>query len=174
MSGHESFAAYVLAGTRPGGDPVALAIGLEDYTADIGVQRTLAGHESFWARSQVINGAKAAGVQPIDTVFSDVTDMEGLRQSCLEAKELGFVGKGCIHPRQIAVVHEAFAPQAAEIEKAKRIVLAFEEAESKGLGVVSLGSKMIDAPVVKRALTTVETAVLVGKLAEDWRDATSD
>mgnify|MGYP002065671676 CR=1 FL=1 len=57
----------------------ALTIGLEDYTADIGVQRTLAGHESFWARSQVINGAKAAGVQPIDTVFSDVTDKEGLR-----------------------------------------------------------------------------------------------
>ena len=152
---------------------VALAIGLEDYTADIGVQRTLEGTESFWARSQVINGAKAAGVQPIDTVFSDVTDMEGLYQSVLEAKSLGFVGKGCIHPRQIQVVHEAFAPDEQEINRAKTIVVAFEEAQSKGLGVVSLGSKMIDAPVVKRALTTVTTAMRVGKLDGDWRDTDS-
>ncbi len=152
---------------------VALAIGLEDYTADIGAQRTLAGNESFWARAQVINGAKAAGVQPIDTVFSDVTDMEGLRRSVLEAKSLGFVGKGCIHPRQISVVQEAFAPDEEEIARAKKIVLAFEEAESKGLGVVSLGSKMIDAPVVKRALTTVETALKMGKLQGDWRDIDS-
>lgn len=150
---------------------VALAIGLEDYTADIGAQRTLEGTESFWARSQVINGAKAAGVQPIDTVFSDVTDMDGLYQSVLEAKSLGFVGKGCIHPRQIQVVHEAFAPDEIEIDRAKQIVVAFEEAQSKGLGVVSLGSKMIDAPVVKRALTTVTTAMKVGKLDGDWREA---
>lgn len=152
---------------------VALAVGLEDYTADIGVQRTLAGTESFWARCQIINGAKAAGVQPIDTVFSDVSDMAGLHESVLEAKSLGFAGKGCIHPRQIAVVHEAFAPDEAEIAKAKQIVLAFEEAETKGLGVVSLGSKMIDAPVVKRALTTVETAMKVGKLQGDWREIDS-
>ncbi|MCP4571536.1 MAG: HpcH/HpaI aldolase/citrate lyase family protein [bacterium] len=149
---------------------VGLAIGLEDYTADIGVQRTLEGTESFWARAQVINGAKAAGVQPFDTVFSDVSDMEGLTASCQEAKRLGFVGKGCIHPRQIAVVHQAMAPDEAEITKAQRIVLAFEEAEGKGLGVVSLGSKMIDAPVVKRALATVETALTVGLLDVDWRE----
>ena len=149
---------------------VGLAIGLEDYTADIGAQRTLAGTESFWARAQVLNGAKAAGVQPIDTVFSDVTDMEGLATSVREAKSLGFVGKGCIHPRQIMVVHEAFAPEEAEIDRARKIVLAFEEAEAQGLGVVSLGSKMIDAPVVKRALTTVESAIRVGRLNADWRE----
>jgi len=149
---------------------VGVAVGLEDYTADIGVQRTLEGRESFWARSQVINGARAAGVQPIDTVFSDVADMAGLRASVLEAKSLGFVGKGCIHPRQIAVVHEAFAPREDEIARAQTIVLAFEEAERNGLGVVSLGSKMIDPPVVKRSLTTVETAVMVQKLDADWRD----
>jgi len=149
---------------------VALAIGLEDYTADIGVQRTLEGKESFWMRSQVVNAARAAGVQPIDTVFSDVTDMEGLRLSVLEAKALGFDGKGCIHPRQIAVVHDAFAPSEAEITKATKIVLAFEAAEARGLGVVSLGSKMIDPPVVKRALRTVKLAVDVGKLPENWRE----
>ena len=149
---------------------VALAVGLEDYTADIGVQRTLEGKESFWMRSQVVNAARAAGVQPIDTVFSDVTDMEGLRESVLEAKALGFDGKGCIHPRQIAVVHEAFAPSDAEIAKATRIVRAFEDAEKRGLGVVALGSKMIDPPVVKRALRTEKLAVATGKLPADWRE----
>ncbi|MBN2172436.1 MAG: HpcH/HpaI aldolase/citrate lyase family protein [Candidatus Krumholzibacteriota bacterium] len=149
---------------------VALAIGLEDYTADLGVQRTAEGTESFWMRGQVINAARAAGIQPIDTVFSDVADQEGLRASVLEAKRLGFDGKGCIHPRQIAVVHEAFAPEAAEIEKARRIVLAFEEAASRGLGVVSLGSKMIDPPVVKRAQHTVQLALATGLLTENWRE----
>jgi len=138
----------------------ALAIGLEDYTADIGTQRTNEGHESIFARQMLVNAARAAGIQPIDTVFSDVTDMEALRQSVVEAKSLGFEGKGCIHPRQIKVVHEAFAPTEDEIEKAKKIVLAFEEAEKKGLGVVSLGSKMIDPPVVKRALRTLQLAKL--------------
>ena len=148
----------------------SLAIGLEDYTADIGVQRTKEGGESLWMRGQVINAARAAGVQPIDTVFSDVADSEGLRASVLEAKSLGFDGKGCIHPRQIATVNEAFAPTTAEVDKAKRIVLAFDEASSRGLGVVSLGSKMIDPPVVKRALHTVELAVACGVLDADWRD----
>lgn len=136
----------------------ALTIGLEDYTADIGAQRTPEGRESFWARSQVVNAARAAGVTPIDTVFSDVDDMDGLRQAVLEAKSLGFEGKGCIHPRQIPVVHEAFAPTPEELEKAERIVAAFEEAQAKGLGAVSLGSKMIDAPVVKRAQRIVALA----------------
>lgn len=147
----------------------ALAIGLEDYTADLGTQRTNEGKESFFARNMLINAAKAAGVQAIDTVFSDVSDMEGLKQSVIEAKTLGFGGKGCIHPRQIPVVHKAFAPAQEEIEKAKKIVLAFEDAERKGLGVVSLGSKMIDPPVVKRALRTIELAIHNNLLGKNWR-----
>ena len=147
----------------------ALAIGLEDYTADIGTQRTNEGRESIFARQMLVNAAKAAGIQAIDTVFSDVADMEALRQSVIEAKSLGFEGKGCIHPRQIKVVHEAFAPTSEEIEKAKKIVLAFEEAEKKGLGVVSLGSKMIDPPVVKRALKTINLALLNNQISKDWR-----
>jgi citrate lyase subunit beta / citryl-CoA lyase len=140
----------------------ALTIGLEDYTADIGTQRTNEGKESFLARQMIVNAAKAAGIQAIDSVFSDVSDMEALRQSVIEAKSLGFEGKGCIHPRQIKVVHEAFAPTVEEIQKAKKIVLAFEEAEKKGLGVVSLGSKMIDPPVVKRAVRTIDLAKISG------------
>ncbi len=147
----------------------ALAIGLEDYTADIGTQRTEEGKESFFARSMVVNAARAAGIQPIDTVYSDVSNMEGLKQSVIEAKSLGFEGKGCIHPRQVKVVHEAFAPTPEEIEKAKKIVLAFEDAEKKGLGVVSVGSKMIDPPVVKRAQKTINLALLNNQIGKDWR-----
>ncbi len=147
----------------------SLAIGLEDYTADLGVQRTNEGNESIFARSMLINASKAAGIQAIDTVFSDVTDMDALRESVIEAKSLGFEGKGCIHPRQIQVVHEAFAPTEKEIEKAKKIVLAFDNATAKGLGVVSLGSKMIDAPVVKRAQHTIELAMLNNLLPENWK-----
>nr|MBC8450591.1 citrate lyase subunit gamma [bacterium] len=164
--------AYEIAAASP--SVVALAIGLEDYTADIGTERTNVGRESFWARAQVVNGARAAGVQAIDTVFSDVTDMEGLMESVLEAKSLGFDGKGCIHPRQIDVVHKGFAPKEKEIDKAKKIVIAFEKAETEGLGVVSLGSKMIDPPVVKRALRTVDMAVRSGLLPEDWREGGAD
>ncbi len=150
---------------------VSLAIGLEDYTADIGTSRTLEGTESFLARSMLVNAARAAGIQAIDTVFSDVGDMEGLQESVLEAKGLGFDGKGCIHPRQISVIHQGFAPSQAEITKAQKIVFAFDEAEKKGLGVVSLGSKMIDPPVVKRAIRTINLAVDSGILASNWKSA---
>ncbi len=147
----------------------ALAIGLEDYTADIGTQRTDEGRESLFARNIVVNAARAAGIQPIDTVYSDVTNMEGLRESAIEAKSLGFDGKGCIHPRQVEVVHKAFAPTEQEIGKAKKIVKAFKEAEKKGLGVVSIGSKMIDAPVVKRAQKTTQLAIMNNLLNANWQ-----
>jgi len=148
----------------------SLAIGLEDYTADLGTRRTVEGTESFFARSMVVNAARAAGIQPIDSVFSDVGDMEGLRQNVLRSKALGFDGMGCIHPRQIVVIHETFAPTPEEIEKAKKIVFAFHRAQEQGLGVVSLGTKMIDPPVVKRALNTINLALKMNKLAENWRE----
>jgi citrate lyase subunit beta / citryl-CoA lyase len=148
----------------------SLAIGLEDYTADLGTKRTAEGTESFFARSMVVNAARAAGIQPIDSVFSDVGDMEGLRQNVLRSKGLGFDGMGCIHPRQIVVIHETFAPTADEIDKAKKIVFAFHKAQEKGLGVVALGTKMIDPPVVKRALNTINLALKMNKLAENWRE----
>jgi citrate lyase subunit beta/citryl-CoA lyase len=147
----------------------ALAVGLEDYTADLGTQRSNDGIESFMARSKIVNAAKASHIQAIDTVFSDVNDMQGLELSVIEAKQLGFEGKGCIHPRQVAVINKAFLPTNEEIDKAKKIVLAFDYAKSKGLGVVSLGSKMIDAPVVKRAERTVKLALDYGILEKDWK-----
>ncbi len=147
---------------------VALAIGLEDFTADLGVPRTREGKESFYARSRLVNAAKAAGIQPIDSVFSDVSDMEGLRHGVLNSKAMGFEGMGCIHPRQIAVIKQGFAPDEEEIEKSKNIVIAFEEARRKGLGVVALGSKMIDPPVVARAQKTIDLAIKLGRLSKNW------
>jgi len=149
---------------------VSLAIGLEDYTADIGTRRTQEATESFFARSMVVNAARAAGIQPIDSVFSDVADMEGLAENVRRSKAMGFDGMGCIHPRQIRVIHESFAPTGDEIEKAKKIVAAFHDAEEKGLGVVALGSKMIDPPVVKRALNTITLAIKMNKLDQNWRE----
>ena len=149
---------------------VAMAIGLEDYTADLGTKRTNEATESFFARTMLVNACRAAGIQPIDSVFSDVSDMEALKKNVLTSKSLGFDGMGCIHPRQIRVIQENFGPDAADIEKAKKIVNAFIIATEKGLGVVSLGSKMIDPPVVKRAERTIKLAVSLGKLAPNWRD----
>jgi len=136
----------------------ALTIGLEDYTADLGVAKTSEGRESLYARTRLLNAAKAAGIQANDSVFGDIGDMDGLRRWAETARALGFEGMGCVHPGQIRIVHEAFAPTPAEIEKALKIVAAFQEAEQKGLGVVSLGSKMIDPPVVERARKLVERA----------------
>lgn len=154
------------------GNVVAMAIGLEDYTADLGTKRTLEAAESFLARTTVVNACRAAGIQPIDSVFSDIGDVEGLKKNVLTSKSLGFDGMGCIHPRQIRVIHENFAPDQAEIEKAKKIVAAFIDATKKGLGVVSLGTKMIDPPVVKRAQKTIDLAIGMGLLEQNWYEAT--
>ncbi len=151
---------------------VAMAIGLEDFTADIGVKRTKEGKESLFARMRMVNACKAAGIQPIDSVFSDVGDEEGLRATVKESKMLGFEGIGCIHPRQIAPIHESFAPDNSEIEKAEKILKAFKEAEKKGLGVISIGSKMIDPPVVKRAEKIVNLALELGILSKKQSDKT--
>ena len=148
---------------RPG-SVAAIAIGLEDYTADLGVQRTLEGTESFYARSRIIVSAKAAKIQPIDSVFSDVNDTEGLRQTVLVSKTMGFEGMGCIHPRQISVIRDGYAPDLKEIRKSRDIVNAYEEARKAGLGVVALGSRMIDAPVVSRAQRILELAGKLGLL----------
>ena len=141
---------------------VALAIGLEDYTADLGVKRTPSGSESFYARARVVNACKAAAIQPIDSVFSDVGDTEGLIKNVKESKALGFEGMGCIHPRQIRLVHEGFRPGEKEIIKAEKIIEAFQDAKSRGLGVIAMGTKMIDPPVFKRARRTMQLAYQFG------------
>jgi citrate lyase subunit beta/citryl-CoA lyase len=141
---------------------VAMTIGLEDYTADLGVVKTAAGTESLYARQRLVNVARAAGVQAIDSVYGDVGDTEGLVSWATRSSAMGFEGMGCIHPRQIAPIHAAFAPTQAELDKALAIVDAFAEAERRGLAVVSLGTRMIDPPVVLRAQRLVRQAKRAG------------
>jgi citrate lyase subunit beta/citryl-CoA lyase len=152
----------------------ALTIGLEDYTADMGVVKTPEGEESRWARSRLVNAARAAGIQAIDSVYGDVADEEGLLAWGRRARGMGFVGMGCIHPRQIRVIHRAFAPSEEELQKALRIVEAFEEAQARGLGVVSLGTKMIDRPVVLRARQLVARAREAGLIQAEGDTASGN
>lgn len=150
---------------------VAMAIGLEDYTADIGVKRTNTAEESLYARTRMVNAAKAAGIQPIDSVFSDVGDMDALLENVKKSKQLGFEGMGCIHPRQIPVIHQGFTPEMKDLEKSMKIVDAAIKADTQGLGVVSLGTKMIDPPVVKRHKKQLERAIRMGVVKENWHES---
>jgi citrate lyase subunit beta/citryl-CoA lyase len=129
----------------------ALCFGAEDFSRDIGARRSASGAESLYVRQALVVAAKAAGIQAHDSVFSDVDDEPGLAASCAEARALGFDGKGLVHPRQIAIAHNAFDPSPAELEAAARVVAALEAAEAEGSGVASLDGKMIDAPVAARA-----------------------
>jgi citrate lyase subunit beta / citryl-CoA lyase len=126
------------------------------------VVKTPEGAETLYARQRLVNAAKAVRIQAIDSVYGDIDDLDGLRAWGLRSRAMGFEGMGCVHPRQIPVIHEAFAPTPGEIAKAERIVAAFDEAKAKGLGVVSLGSKMIDPPVVARAVKLVKQAQEMG------------
>jgi citrate lyase subunit beta/citryl-CoA lyase len=141
---------------------VALAFGAEDYTASMEIQRTKSGEELFSARTQVVWAAKAAGVQAIDSVFSDVNDMDGLRAETALIKTLGFTGKSLVNPRQIEIVHEVFRPTPEEIAHAVEVMDAIKRAREVGTGVISLRGRMVDAPVVKRAARTLRTAVAFG------------
>ena len=145
----------------------AITIGLEDYTADLGVAKTPEGTESLYARQRVANAAHAAHVQAIDSAYGDAADGDGLLRWGQASRALGFEGMGCIHPIQIEIIHRAFSPTASEVEKAREIVAAYEDAQRRGLGVVSLGSKMIDAPVVQRALKLLARARQMGIVGND-------
>jgi citrate lyase subunit beta / citryl-CoA lyase len=135
-----------------------ILLGGEDLTADLGIKRTKAGEEIFYARNKVATACKALKVDSIDTPFTDTNDYEGLEKDTAKAKSLGMTGKAAINPRQIDTIHAVFAPTEAEIKHALRILDAMEEAKKEGKGVFSVDGKMVDAPVINRALTTVELA----------------
>ncbi len=136
----------------------AITIGGQDLTADMGIQKTESGIELAYARGRIVMAAKAAGVAAIDTVYADVKNEEGLLAETKMIRDLGFDGKAVIHPRQIAAVHGVFTPTDVEIAKAQEIVDAFNEAKARGVGVFTIGTKMIDAPVVARAEKVLELA----------------
>lgn len=130
---------------------VALNYGAEDYTADLGAVRTREGRELDDIRARTVMAARIAGVQALDSVFTDVNDSEGLFAEVVRIRELGFDGKSVIHPRQVVVVHRAFTPSDREISFAQRVLKAMEEAAVKNSGVLSLDGRMVDAPVVAKA-----------------------
>jgi len=137
---------------------IGLAFGAEDYTATMEINRTKTGEELFNARMNVLWGAKAAGIQAIDSIFADVNDMEALRKETELIKKLGFTGKCMINPRQIEVIHDVFAPKQEEVDYALEVIEAIKRAREMGTGVISLKGKMIDRPVVVRAARVLNTA----------------
>lgn len=141
---------------------IGLAFGAEDYTASLEIERTKSGEELFAARTRVVWAARAAGIQAIDTIFADASDMEGLRKETELIKILGFNGKSLVNPRQIEVIHEVFAPKQAEVDYALKVVDAIKRAREMGTGVISLEGRMVDAPVVKRAVRVLKTAMAHG------------
>ncbi len=141
---------------------IGLAFGAEDYTASMEIERTKSGEELFNARMNVLWAATSAGIQAIDTIFSDVNDMEALRRETELVKRLGYTGKCMVNPRQIDVIHEVFAPKQEEVDYALQVIDAIKRAREMGTGVIALGGKMVDAPVVKRAARVLRTAYAHG------------
>lgn len=157
--------AYAIATASP--RMMGIALGAEDYCANLKAQRTPGGDELRLARETIVVAARAAGIDALDTVYSNLNDMETFRQEVEYIKTLGFDGKSIINPRQIEVINEVFAPKEKEITKARAIIAAIKEAEVKGSGVIALNGKMIDRPVVIRAQRTINLAIASGILKEE-------
>lgn len=136
----------------------ALIFGAEDYTSSIGAQRTRGGLEVLYARSAVVAHAAAANLQAIDTLFTDLQDLEGLRADAAFARQLGFTGKLAIHPNQIAPIQTAFMPTQDEIATAERLIVAFKERQASGVGVFAHEGKMVDMPMIRAAQNVLARA----------------
>ena len=142
---------------------VAAAFGAEDFTVDMGTERTDAGSEVFLPRAMVAIAARAANVLPLDVVYANFRDDDGLKKDIEVGKTLGYKGKFAIHPSQVESINEILSPNAEQILYARRVIEAFEEAESKGMGATSLDGKMIDNPVVKRAQNVLDMVAEIGR-----------
>ena len=141
---------------------MGIALGAEDYCANLKTQRTPGGDELRLARETIVVAARAAGIDALDTVYSNLDDMETFRKEVEFIKTLGFDGKSIITPRQIDIVNEVFAPKEKDINKALTILAAIKEAEKRGSGVIAVNGKMVDRPVVIRAQRTIELAKASG------------
>ena len=130
---------------------VAIAFGAEDYTNDMGLQRTDTGEEVQFPRSLVPVAARAAGVASLDSPFVRFRDPEGLGEDCRASRQMGYTGRFAIHPAQLEIVNETFSPSPDDVDYARQVVQAWTQAEAEGRGSVALGERMIDVPVLKRA-----------------------
>ena len=136
----------------------ALFLGAEALTADLQCKRTKEGKEISYARSRLVNAARAAGVEVYDTPFTDVNDDEGIEADAAYAKALGFTGKSSISPRHVEVINQVFSPTLAEIEYAHEVMEVIAQAKAQGKGAIALHGKMVDAPIVARAQRTLQMA----------------
>lgn len=136
---------------------IGIALGAEDYVTDLKTVRS-DGTELFFARCMILNAARAAGIDAIDTVYSDVNNEEGFVKEARLIRQLGFDGKSLINPRQIPPLHQVFMPSEKDLTKARAVIEAAEEAERRGSGVISLNGKMIDKPIVTRARYLLDLA----------------
>ena len=136
-----------------------LSFGAGDYTLDVGMRWTMAERELDHVRTAIVVESRAAGLDPpVDTVFIRLGQPEPFRRSTELARDLGFQGKLCIHPEQVAPVNEAFTPTDDEVAKSKRYVAAFEEAEAKGSASIQVDGYFIDYPIVENARRTLRIA----------------
>lgn len=157
--------AYAIATASP--RMMGIALGAEDYCANLKTQRTAEGIELLLARQTIVVAARAAGIDCIDTVFSNLNDMDGFRREVELIKKMGFDGKSVINPRQIPIVNEVFTPTQRDIDKAMTIVAAIKEAARRGSGVIAVGGKMVDRPVVLRAQRTIDLAIAAGVINKE-------
>jgi len=137
---------------------LALILGAEDLTAELGIPRTVDGEELTLARSQVVMAAATIGADAIDAVFVDLKSPDLLRRDAMRARALGFRGKTAVHPDQIAIINEVFTPSADDVAKARRIIEADAAARTKGEGAFRFEDRMVDAPVVARARRVIALA----------------
>jgi citrate lyase subunit beta/citryl-CoA lyase len=140
----------------------ALALGGEDYAADLGVPRTAAANELEYARRILVHVAVANRLQPLDGIYAMLHDDTGLAADAAYARSIGMKGKYVIHPEQVEPVNRAFSPSAGEIEAARRIVQAYDEAMGRGLGVIDVDGQMVDVPVANRARDLLALAEAIG------------
>lgn len=146
---------------------IGIALGAEDYVTNMKTKRYPDGQELFFARNMILHAARAAGIAAIDTVYSDVDNVEGFQAEINLIKQLGFDGKSVINPRQIPLVNAIYAPTEKEIQHAKEVIWAINEAEAKGSGVISLNGKMIDKPIVERAQRVIALAKAAKLISEE-------
>jgi len=140
---------------------IGIALAGFDYVMDMQTERG-DGTELFYARCAVLHAARVAGIDAFDVVYSDVNDEEGFLKEVELIKKLGFNGKSLINPRQIELLHNAYAPTEEDVDYARRVVAAAEKAERDGLGVIALNGKMIDAPIVNHAKRVLQKAQASG------------
>ncbi len=136
----------------------AITIGGQDLAADMGIVLEKGSRGLDYASKRIIIAAKAAKIDVMDTVFVDVDDEDGLREATRYAKEIGFTGKAAINPRQIEIINDVFTPTEEEISKAIDIITAYNRHKASGIGVFALNGKMVDVPIVTRALHVLERA----------------